>query len=204
MSLTNLQQAIFEEFPNVPYPGDSALSGCWCEECADGMAPLRGKSLWEVNYCDLFGETGPRWRSAFRVYFPVLLLGLASEEELPRWDDGVSAVFDYVTTPVVPFLAGSGFARSVDLEARNLMITQRNSRFLGRWSVVQRRIMADVLEWIRPRTRLYCLAIVDHAIENLLSGELTQRPVMADELWNVMRMRSNGLIEINGASVRSD
>jgi hypothetical protein len=27
VSLTNLQQAIFEEFPNIPYPGDSALSG---------------------------------------------------------------------------------------------------------------------------------------------------------------------------------
>lgn len=193
MSLTLLQQAILCEFPGNPYPGDRAIMDCLCSECVSQLAPLRGKSWQHVAIMDLYSESGPRWGKAFNYYFPALLLGLASSSDQPRWDDGVRDMIESLeTTPEIAVKEGDSAAMTHALQQQGQKRRERNSRFLSVWSYPQRRIIADVAEWIRPRTRMVSFVRIDHMIENILSGQLNPYPEAADNLWGSLWMQAMG------------
>ena len=72
---------IREAWPPTPYPGDTVISDCWCDECASHIGTLRGKAWREVELEDFQGESGKLGGDGFHYFLPAYLLMAERERE---------------------------------------------------------------------------------------------------------------------------
>lgn len=70
----DLVSDIVAAWPETAYPGDEMFGDCWCEECADAVNRLRGKSWMEIGPEDAFCDGGSLSGDSFAYYLPGLMI----------------------------------------------------------------------------------------------------------------------------------